>query len=91
MTPSTPSPPLPPQIAGRNPPKPCRTFEEGSFPDYILAVVEKEYGVKAAPTPVQAQAWPVALSGRDCINVAETGTTCRLPAALPPANPLHPV
>ena len=50
-------------VTGRDPPRPCQTFEEGSFPDYILGVVEKEYGLKAAPTPVQAQAWPVCLSG----------------------------
>jgi ATP-dependent RNA helicase DDX5/DBP2 len=40
-------------VTGREPPKPCQTFEEGSFPDYILNVVEKEYGLQAAPTPVQ--------------------------------------
>ena len=39
------------QCAGRNPPKPCRTFEEGSFPDYILAVVEKEYGLQVPSYP----------------------------------------
>lgn len=71
------------QIMGRNPPKPCRTFEEGSFPDYILNVVEKEYGLKAMPTPVQSQAWPVALSGRDCVNVAETGSGKTLAFMLP--------
>jgi len=70
-------------VTGRDPPKPCQTFEEGSFPDYILNVVEKEYGLQAAPTPVQAQAWPVALSGRDCINVAETGSGKTLAFMLP--------
>ena len=70
-------------VTGRDPPKPCQTFEEGSFPDYILSVVEKEYGLQAAPTPVQAQAWPVALSGRDCINVAETGSGKTLAFMLP--------
>jgi hypothetical protein len=42
-------------IQGTNIPKPVRTFEEGSFPDYILAVVEKEYGLQAKPTPIQSQ------------------------------------
>ena len=59
-------------VMGNAVPKPVRTFEEGSFPDYILNVVEKEYGPDARPTPVQSQAWPVALSGRDCVNIAET-------------------
>ena len=70
-------------VTGREPPKPCQTFEEGSFPDYILNVVEKEYGLQAAPTPVQSQGWPVALSGRDCINVAETGSGKTLAFMLP--------
>lgn len=110
---------------GTNIPKPVRTFEEGSFPDYILSVVEKEYGLQASPTPVQSQvwlrchvqlfcqeacsaqsailvvvsfqssfscgcpylcflqAWPVALSGRDCVNVAETGSGKTLAFMLP--------
>ena len=61
-------------VTGREPPKPCQTFEEGSFPDYILNVVEKEYGLQAAPTPVQCQAWPVVREERDWIDVAETGS-----------------
>uniref|UniRef100_A0A7S0U9N0 RNA helicase n=1 Tax=Hemiselmis andersenii TaxID=464988 RepID=A0A7S0U9N0_HEMAN len=70
-------------VMGSDPPKPVRTFEEGSFPDYILDVVEKEYGLQATPTPVQAQAWPVCLSGRDCVNVAETGSGKTLAFMLP--------
>ncbi len=42
-------------IQGTTIPKPVRTFEEGSFPDYILSVVEKEYGLQAKPTPIQSQ------------------------------------
>jgi ATP-dependent RNA helicase DDX5/DBP2 len=42
-------------VQGANVPKPVRTFEEGSFPDYILNVVEKEYGLQARPTPIQSQ------------------------------------
>eukprot|EP00285_Hemiselmis_virescens_P002718 CAMPEP_0173412854 /NCGR_PEP_ID=MMETSP1356-20130122/80483_1 /TAXON_ID=77927 ORGANISM="Hemiselmis virescens, Strain PCC157" /NCGR_SAMPLE_ID=MMETSP1356 /ASSEMBLY_ACC=CAM_ASM_000847 /LENGTH=340 /DNA_ID=CAMNT_0014374795 /DNA_START=19 /DNA_END=1038 /DNA_ORIENTATION=+ len=70
-------------VTGSNVPKPVRTFEEGSFPDYILEVVEKEYGLQATPTPVQSQAWPVCLSGRDCVNVAETGSGKTLAFMLP--------
>ena len=40
-------------VAGRDPPKPCQTFEEGSFPDYILSVVEKEYGLQARELALQ--------------------------------------
>jgi ATP-dependent RNA helicase DDX5/DBP2 len=32
----------------------------------------------SAPTPIQAQAWPIALSGRDLVAIAKTGSgkTC---------------
>lgn len=57
-------------------PKPCQSFDEASFPDYVLDEV-KRCGYQN-PTPIQAQSWPVALSGRDVIGVAETGSgkTC---------------
>lgn len=57
-------------------PKPCQTFDEASFPDYVLDCVNRQG--YSAPTPIQAQAWPVALSGRDVIGIAETGSgkTC---------------
>lgn len=61
---------------GKPAPKPCQTFDEASFPDYVLSCI-KQQGY-AAPTPIQAQSWPIALSGRDVIGVAETGSgkTC---------------
>lgn len=57
-------------------PKPCETFEEASFPDYVLDCVSRQG--YTSPTPIQSQAWPVALSGRDVIGIAETGSgkTC---------------
>ena len=42
-------------VMGKNVPRPVRTFEEGSFPDYILDVIVKEYGPDARPTPIQSQ------------------------------------
>mmetsp|Transcript_23788 Transcript_23788/g.68411 ORF Transcript_23788/g.68411 Transcript_23788/m.68411 type:complete len:386 (-) Transcript_23788:161-1318(-) len=59
-------------MAGRSVPKPVRNFEEASFPDYILDAVTQA-GFKS-PTPIQMQGWPVALSGRDMIGIAETGS-----------------
>jgi ATP-dependent RNA helicase DDX5/DBP2 len=57
-------------------PKPCETFEEASFPDYVLDCVKRQG--YSSPTPIQSQSWPIALSGRDVIGVAETGSgkTC---------------
>lgn len=61
---------------GSSAPKPCTTFEEASFPDYVLDSVQRQG--YSSPTPIQAQSWPVALSGRDVIGIAETGSgkTC---------------
>ncbi|EME28570.1 ATP-dependent RNA helicase [Galdieria sulphuraria] len=61
---------------GENVPRPVVSFEEASFPDYVLEQIRR-CGFKA-PTAIQAQAWPIALKGRDLIAVAETGSgkTC---------------
>lgn len=61
---------------GTNVPKPTTTFDEASFPDYVLEQI-KNCGF-TTPTPIQGQAWPVALTGRDVIGVAQTGSgkTC---------------
>ena len=68
-------------IGGTKPPKPVRTFEESSFPDYILAEL-RHFGFKK-PTPIQMQGWPVALSGRDLVGIAETGSGKTLAFLLP--------
>lgn len=63
-------------VTGNDVPKPTTTFEEASFPDYVLSEVQRS-GFKE-PTPIQGQSWPVALSGRDVIGIAQTGSgkTC---------------
>jgi ATP-dependent RNA helicase DDX5/DBP2 len=62
-------------------PKPVRTFEEASFPDYILEEI-KHFGFKK-PTPIQMQGFPVALSGRDVVGIADTGSGKTLAFLLP--------
>jgi len=68
-------------VSGRDPSKPIRTFEEASFPDYILQELLKQGFDK--PTPIQSQGWPVALKGRDIIGLAETGSGKTLAFVLP--------
>ena len=59
-------------VKGRNVPKPIMTFPEASFPEYILGSLNKQGFVE--PTPIQAQGWPMALSGRDFVGIAQTGS-----------------
>jgi len=68
-------------VAGTSVPKPVRTFEEASFPEYVLEEVSRA-GFKE-PTPIQVQGWPIALSGRDMVGIAETGSGKTLAFLLP--------
>jgi len=68
-------------VAGGQVPKPVRTFEEASFPEYVLQEVQRA-GFKE-PTPIQVQGWPIALSGRDMVGIAETGSGKTLAFLLP--------
>eukprot|EP00429_Kryptoperidinium_foliaceum_P132700 CAMPEP_0176281432 /NCGR_PEP_ID=MMETSP0121_2-20121125/50292_1 /TAXON_ID=160619 /ORGANISM="Kryptoperidinium foliaceum, Strain CCMP 1326" /LENGTH=152 /DNA_ID=CAMNT_0017621767 /DNA_START=89 /DNA_END=544 /DNA_ORIENTATION=- len=59
-------------VHGENVPKPVRTFEEASFPEYVLEEIQR-VGFRE-PSPIQVQGWPIALSGRDMVGIAETGS-----------------
>lgn len=48
------------------------TFEEISFPTYIRKELERQ-GFQA-PTPIQAQSWPIALKGKNLVSIAQTGS-----------------
>lgn len=50
---------------GQGIPKPVTTFDEAGFPDYILAEIKKMGFTE--PSAIQAQAWPMALNGRDLV------------------------
>ncbi|KAK3271727.1 hypothetical protein CYMTET_19944 [Cymbomonas tetramitiformis] len=53
-------------------PDPMFDFKMGNFPRSLLdAVYQAGY---TAPTPIQAQSWPIALQGYDLISVAKTGS-----------------
>lgn len=62
-------------------PKPIQSFHEANFPDYVLdAVVAQGYEF---PTSIQAQGWPIALSGQDMVGIAQTGSGKTLAYILP--------
>jgi ATP-dependent RNA helicase DDX5/DBP2 len=68
-------------IHGRDVPKPVETFDEAGFPRYVMDEV-KAQGFPA-PTAIQSQGWPMALSGRDVVGIAETGSGKTLTYCLP--------
>ena len=68
-------------LSGTNIPRPVYSFEEASFPDYLLAEVKK--AGFTTPTAIQMQGWPMALSGRDMIGIAKTGSGKTLSFVLP--------
>lgn len=60
------------RVFGTFPPKPVCSFAHFGLDDQLMKqIIKCEY---TQPTPIQAQALPVALSGRDLIGVAKTGS-----------------
>nr|XP_010910798.1 DEAD-box ATP-dependent RNA helicase 14 isoform X2 [Elaeis guineensis] len=57
---------------GDNVPAPYMTFESAGFPSEILK--EIHHAGFSAPTPIQAQSWPIALQSRDIVAIAKTGS-----------------
>nr|CAH7723968.1 unnamed protein product [Callosobruchus chinensis] len=70
-------------VRGNNIPQPSFCFEEGSFPEYIMQVLLKQ-GFNE-PTAIQSQGWPVVMSGRDLVGIAQTGSGKTLAYMLPAA------
>ena len=70
-----------PQVSGRGVLKPVTTFGEIGFPEYLLSTI-KAQGFPSL-TPIQCQAWPMALSGRDMVGIAQTGSGKTISFALP--------
>eukprot|EP00347_Sterkiella_histriomuscorum_P016169 403354220 len=69
-------------VKGTNVPRPLATFEEANFPKHIMDTLKTCEGF-VKPTPIQSQGWSVALSGRDMIGIAETGSGKTLSFLLP--------
>ena len=62
-------------------PKPVINFDESPFPQYVLDEIQKIGFTE--PTPIQAQGWPMALSGRDMVGIASTGSGKTMSYLLP--------
>ncbi|KAJ6612241.1 P-loop containing nucleoside triphosphate hydrolase protein [Mycena sp. CBHHK59/15] len=69
------------KVQGRGVPRPVSSFDECGFPEYLMTSIRAQ-GF-AAPTPIQCQAWPMALSGRDVVAIAQTGSGKTIAFALP--------
>uniref|UniRef100_A0A182PNV3 ATP-dependent RNA helicase DDX42 n=1 Tax=Anopheles epiroticus TaxID=199890 RepID=A0A182PNV3_9DIPT len=60
------------KVSGPMPPYPVTSFAHFGFDESLMKAIRKsEY---STPTPIQAQAIPAALSGRDIIGIAKTGS-----------------
>ncbi|XP_031100510.1 DEAD-box ATP-dependent RNA helicase 24 [Ipomoea triloba] len=60
------------RVSGFDVPRPVKTFEDCGFSVELLKAISKQAYEK--PTPIQCQALPIALSGRDIIGIAKTGS-----------------
>ncbi|RID81361.1 hypothetical protein BRARA_A03944 [Brassica rapa] len=59
-------------VSGGQVPPPLMSFETTGFPPELLREV---LGAGfSAPTPIQAQSWPIAMQGRDIVAIAKTGS-----------------
>ncbi|RLN55079.1 hypothetical protein BBJ29_003220, partial [Phytophthora kernoviae] len=69
------------RVDGADVPAPVRSFMHLGFDKKMLGMIMK-LGLEA-PTAIQAQAFPVALTGRDLIGIAKTGSGKTLAFTLP--------
>ncbi len=69
------------QVRGKDNPKPVKTWTQCGLPTRALEVLRKMKYTK--PMPIQAQALPAIMSGRDCIGIAKTGSGKTLAFVLP--------
>merc|ERR1719361_1622688 len=68
-------------VEGSDMPGPIVSFHNANLPDGFIRKFQ-ELGF-TAPTPIQAQGWPMALSGRYVVGIAETGSGKTLAFVLP--------
>lgn len=68
-------------VKGQNIPYPITSFEEAGVPEYVMREVQRQNYLE--PTAIQAQGWPIALSGLDMVGIAQTGSGKTLGYLLP--------
>ncbi|KAG8178144.1 hypothetical protein JTE90_006283 [Oedothorax gibbosus] len=68
-------------VRGNNVSRPIADFYEGNFPPYIANALQEQKFEK--PTPIQSQVWPISMSGRDLVGIAQTGSGKTLAYVLP--------
>ena len=69
------------KVKGKDCPKPVKTWSQCGLSSKILDVMKKNNYER--PTPIQAQAIPAVMSGRDLIGIAKTGSGKTLAFVLP--------
>ncbi|KAM0949209.1 putative RNA helicase [Dioscorea sansibarensis] len=69
------------KVHGKDVPKPIKTWNQTGLTSKILDTIKKLNFEK--PMPIQAQALPIIMSGRDCIGIAKTGSGKTLAFVLP--------
>ncbi|VDM01164.1 unnamed protein product [Schistocephalus solidus] len=70
-------------LSGRDIPRPIFNFNDLELPPHIVGAFQRAGW--ASPTPIQSQGWPMVLSGRDVVGIAQTGsgkTACYLVPAI---------
>jgi len=68
-------------VKGSHVPNPILDFGELNIPNDVRAVLDKENFT--APTAIQAQGWPIAMSGSNMVGIAHTGSGKTLAFMLP--------
>jgi hypothetical protein len=66
---------------GNNPPRPVKTWAQCGLSNRVSELIRRSGFEK--PSPIQCQALPVIMSGRDCVGVAKTGSGKTLAYILP--------
>ncbi|XP_051996921.1 probable ATP-dependent RNA helicase DDX17 [Xyrauchen texanus] len=68
-------------VRGAGCPKPITNFHQAQFPQYVMDILLQQNFKE--PTAIQAQGFPLALSGRDMVGIAQTGSGKTLAYLLP--------